>query len=151
VPFNDVTNSIFANTKIAVLFHLRDAFRSGDIWLLHSRRYADLKQILVPAEAVKSNARLAVPFEPEQWLADRRARMEIGLKRLAHAARTGTIPGGSIENGVLRIDRLSANPPPGAEEMILDLYKRLPEVRITDILLDVDKPKRIEGVAGREN
>ena len=125
--------------EVAVLFHLRDAFRSGDIWLLHSRRYADLKQILVPAEVAKSNARLAVPFEPEQWLADRRAWMEVGLKRLAHAARTGTIPGGSIENGVLRIDRLSANPPPGAEEMILDLYKRLPEVRITDILLDVDK------------
>jgi hypothetical protein len=47
--------------------------------------------------------------QPEQWLTDRRSRMEIGLKRLAHAALTGTIPGGSIENGVLHIDRLSAN------------------------------------------
>ncbi|EHH02551.1 Tn501 transposase [Agrobacterium tumefaciens CCNWGS0286] len=29
--------------EVAVLFHLRDAFRSGDIWLDHSRRYGDLK------------------------------------------------------------------------------------------------------------
>lgn len=34
--------------EVAVLFHLRDAFRSGDIWLDHSRRYGDLKQVLVP-------------------------------------------------------------------------------------------------------
>ncbi|MGV3870902.1 hypothetical protein, partial [Citrobacter freundii] len=24
--------------EVAVLFHLRDAFRSGDVWLAHSRR-----------------------------------------------------------------------------------------------------------------
>lgn len=35
--------------EVAMLFHLRDAFRSGDIWVLHSRRYSDLKQALVPA------------------------------------------------------------------------------------------------------
>ncbi|HIB5507498.1 TPA: Tn3 family transposase, partial [Klebsiella pneumoniae] len=27
--------------EIAVLFHLRDAFRSGDVWLTRSRRYGD--------------------------------------------------------------------------------------------------------------
>jgi TnpA family transposase len=124
--------------EVAVLFHLRDAFRSGDIWLSHSKRYGDLKQILVPAQAITANARLMVPFNPEAWIADRKARMEFDLKRLAKAARSGTIPGGSIENGVLHVDRLSANAPHGADEMILDLYKRMPEVRITDILMDVD-------------
>ena len=34
---------------------------------------------------------------------------------------------------------LSADPPAGADEFILDLYRRLPEVRITDILLEVDQ------------
>ena len=34
--------------EVAVFFHLRDAFRSGDIWLSQSRRYGDLKQALVP-------------------------------------------------------------------------------------------------------
>ena len=47
--------------EVAVLFHLRDAFRSGDVWLSHSKRYGDLKQILVPAQAVTASARLMVP------------------------------------------------------------------------------------------
>jgi hypothetical protein len=46
--------------EIAVLFHLRDAFRSGDVWLVRSRRYGDLKQVLVPAQAVAESSRLAV-------------------------------------------------------------------------------------------
>lgn len=51
----------------------------------------------------------------------------------------GTIPGGSIENGILKIDRLTAAVPAEADELVLDLYRRLPHVRITDMLLDVEK------------
>lgn len=64
--------------ETAVLFHVRSAFRSGDIWLKSSRRYADLKQALVPKDAVANTARLAVPLRPEDWLADRRARLSAG-------------------------------------------------------------------------
>jgi hypothetical protein len=124
--------------EVAVLFHLRDAFRSGDVWLRRSRRYADLKQALVPIQAAQATARLAVPFNPEEWLADRRSRMEIAVKRLAKATRDGAIPNGSIEKGVLHIDRLTANPALGADELIFDLYRRMPEVRITDILIEID-------------
>ncbi len=100
--------------EVAVLFHLRDAFRSGDVWLAHSRRYGDLKQVLVPMIAAQENAKLAVPSNPQDWLADRKARLTIALKRLARAARNGTIPHGSIEDGTLRIDRLTADVPDGA-------------------------------------
>ncbi len=125
--------------EVAVLFHLRDAFRSGDIWLDHSRRYGDLKQVLVPLTSAQANARLAVPLDPQAWLTDRKARLADGLKRLARAARDGTIPHGSIEDGTLRIDRLTADVSENAEELVLDLYRRMPPVRITDILLEVDK------------
>lgn len=124
--------------EVAVWFHLRDAFRSGDIWLAHSKRYADLKQVLVPTKSVVSNTSLKVPFTPDRWLESRKALMEVSLKRLSQAAKAGRIPGGSIENGVLNIKRLSASPKNGSEETTLDLYKRLPEIRITDILMDVD-------------
>ncbi|MEP4928362.1 MAG: Tn3 family transposase [Hyphomicrobiales bacterium] len=124
--------------EVAVMFHLRDAFRSGDIWLAHSRRYADLKQALVPIEAAKATPRLTLPFEPGAWIADRKARLADGLARLAKAARNGSTPGGSIENGVLKIDRLSSAVPKEADELVLDLYHRLPAVRITDLLLEVD-------------
>jgi hypothetical protein len=97
--------------EVAVPFHLRDAFRSGDIWLDHSRRYGDLKQVLVPMLAAQANTRLAVPLDPRVWLADRKARLADGLKILARAARDGTIPRGSIEDGTLRIDWLMADVP----------------------------------------
>ncbi|WP_456391288.1 Tn3 family transposase [Profundibacter sp.] len=124
--------------EVAVMSHLRDAFRSGDIWLAHSRRYGDLKQALVPIEAAKATPRLTVPFDPEVWLNERKARMTDGLKRLAIAAKAGAIPGGSIENGTLKLDRLTADVPVEADELVLDLYRRLPDVRITDMLLDVE-------------
>ncbi|VVS99752.1 Tn3 family transposase [Hoeflea sp. EC-HK425] len=124
--------------EVAVMCHLREGFRSGDVWLAHSRRYGDLKEALVPAEVARATPRLVVPFEPEAWLADRKARLANGLQRLARAARAGAIPGGLIENGILKLDRLTAAVPEEADAMVLDLYRRLPEVRITDLLLEVD-------------
>ncbi len=79
-----------------------------------------------------------MPFEPEAWLAERRTRMFDALRRLARSAKVGAIPGGSIEDGVLKIDRLAAAVPEEAGAMVLDRYGRLPEIRVTDLLLEVD-------------
>ncbi|MEQ3716633.1 Tn3 family transposase [Pseudophaeobacter sp.] len=122
---------------VAVLFHLREAFRSGDVWLAHSRRYSDMKQALVPVETAQTMG-LSMPLEPEVWIADRKQRLEDGLHRLAMVVKNGTLPGGVIEDGRLRVERLEADVPAEADTLILDLYHRLPEVRITDILMDVD-------------
>ncbi|MFZ8396195.1 hypothetical protein ACO1L9_14340, partial [Staphylococcus aureus] len=95
--------------------HLRDALRSGDIWFDRSHRYGDLRHVLVPM-AVAHAAKLAVPSDPHVWLADRKVRLADGLARLGRAARSGTIPKGSIEDGTLRIDRLTADAPDGIED-----------------------------------
>src|SRR3546814_19738084 len=55
--------------EVAVMFHLRDALRSGDIWLDRSHRYGDLRHVLVPT-AVAHAAKLAVPSDPYVWLAE---------------------------------------------------------------------------------
>jgi TnpA family transposase len=124
--------------EVAVLFHLRDAFRSGDIWLAQSRRYGDLKDALVPIAAARATAKLVAPFDPAEWLEDRKARMASALDRLAKATRTGAIPGGAIVDGALKTERLTATVPAEANELVLDLYRRLPDIRITDIMLQVD-------------
>lgn len=65
--------------------------------------------------------------------------MPNGLKRLTIAAKFGAILGGSIKNGILRIDRLTAAVPAEADELALDLYRRLPDMRVTDMLLEGEK------------
>lgn len=124
--------------EVAVMCHLRDAFRSGDIWLARSRRYGDLKDALIPMEAARAAPKLAMPLDPHEWFNDRKARLKDGLERLSRAAKSGAIPGGSIENGVLKVDRLTPAVPPEAAPLILDLNRRLPVIRITDLLQEVD-------------
>jgi hypothetical protein len=80
---------------------------------------------LVPIEAARATPRLSVPFDPQEWLNARKMRMANGLKRLAVAAKAGAIPGGSIENSALKLDRLTANVPADTDELVLDLYRRL--------------------------
>lgn len=124
--------------EVAVMFHVRDAFRSGDIWLGGSRRFADLKDVLIPLETAQRAPQLTMPLDPHAWLDDRKRRLTDGIKRLSKAGRQGTIPGGSIENGIMKLDRLTAAVPKEADKIVLDLYGRLPSVRITDLLQEVD-------------
>ena len=108
-----------------MLFHLRDAFRAGDVWLARSRRYGDIRKALLSAPAVADADRsLPVPASPHDWLAERRFALDEGLRRLAAAARAGAMAGGSLEDSVLRVERTEA------------------AARITDILLEVDDATR---------
>ena len=127
-----------------MLFHLRDAFRAGDVWLARSRRYGDIRRALLSAPAVADADRsLPVPASPHDWLAERRFALDEGLLRLAAAARARAIAGdGSIEDSMLRVERTEAAVPDGAADLVADLYRRMPDARITDILLEVDDATR---------
>ena len=81
---------------------------------------------------------LPVPASPHDWLAERRFALDEGLRRLAAAARAGAVADGSIEDSVLRVERTETAVPDGPADLVADLYRRLPEARITDILLEVD-------------
>lgn len=129
--------------ETAVLFHLRDAFRAGDIWLARSRRYGDIRKALLSTPAGDDADRsLPVPASPHDWLAERRSALDEGLRRLAAAARARAPAGESVEDSVLRVERTETAVPDGAADLVADLYRRLPEARITDILLDVDDATR---------
>jgi TnpA family transposase len=121
--------------ETAVLFSLRDALRSGDVWLAHSHRHCAPERELVPAAAVRDAPRLAVPLNAAEWIADRQGALGRALEAVGH----GPLGGGTIEGGRLRADRLEAQAPHGADDLVLDLHRRMPVVRITDLLLDVDE------------
>ena len=101
-----------------MLFHLRDAFRAGDVWLARSRRYGDIRKALLSAPAVAdADHSLPAPASPHDWLAERRFALDKGLRRLAAAARAGAVAGGSIEDSVLRVERTETAVPDGAADL----------------------------------
>ena len=85
---------------------------------------------------------LPVPASPHDWLAERRFALDEGLRRLAAAARARVIAGGSIEDSMLRVERTEGAVPDGAADLVADLYRRMPDARITDILIEVDDATR---------
>ena len=131
-----------------MLFHLRDAFRAGDVWLARSRRYGDIRKALLSAPAVAdADHSLPAPASPHDWLAERRFALDKGLRRLAAAARAGAVAGGSIEDSVLRVERtetpgprFAARLPPcrtGPLTLVADLYRRMPAARPGELLAHV--------------
>ena len=58
----------------------------------------------VPTVADADRSR-PVPASPQDWLAERKFALDEGLRRLDAAARAGAIAGGSIDEGMLRIER----------------------------------------------
>lgn len=106
---------------VAVMNRLQEAFRSNDIWLDHARRYADDRKALVSVEEAKVMPGLDLPLDPEVWIRDRKHRLQRGLERLDEAIRNGTLPNGTIEDGQLRIERLKADVPEEAADLVLDL------------------------------
>ena len=124
--------------ETAVLFHLRDAFRAGDVWLAGSRRYGDIRKALLAAP----DRSLPVPASPHDCLAERRVRPgrkpapagRRGAGRRDHRREHRRQRAPRRENGNRRAGR--------AADLVADLYRRLPEARITDILLEVDDATR---------
>ena len=57
-------------------------------------------------------------------------------------ARAGATVGESIEDSVLSVERTETAVPDGAADLVADLYRRMPEARITDNLLEVDDATR---------
>ena len=77
--------------------------------------------------------RLAVPLDPEEWVARRQDALGDAFHKVGETARRGVLPTGVIENGVLRLEKLRRVQPEGSEALSLDLYRR-----ITDIVLQAD-------------
>ncbi|UHC17847.1 Tn3 family transposase [Methylobacterium currus] len=126
--------------ELCAFSELRDRLRAGDVWVAGSRRYRALDDDLLPRpafEALRSAGPLPLAVAPrfEDHLAERSLRLEEGG---AARARAGTLPEIRLDEAGLTITPLRALTPPSVKTVRLALYDRLPQVRVTDLLLDVD-------------
>jgi TnpA family transposase len=126
-----------------VLWELRGALRAGNLWVAHSRRYANPETYLIPRERWPSLRpevcqQLQLPTAGETRLDARAAELEALLghvdQMLARNARV------RIEAGELIVSPLEAEErPASAVALEQHLDQRLPRVDLSELLIEVDR------------
>lgn len=129
--------------ELCALSQLRDRLRAGDIWVAGSRRFRDFDSYLIPpatfaAPREKGPLPLAIETGFDRHIEDRRDPLDTAIERVTVLARQGELPQVRLDENGLMISPLKAITPPAAEATRRTAYDRLPRVKITDILLDVD-------------
>ena len=92
--------------ETAVLFSLRAALRSGDVWLAHSRRHREPERELVPVAAVRDAPRLAVPLNTARrapMAGLRAAAVVMGSAQLAPSWLSAGVVGATTASGRCRV------------------------------------------------
>ena len=124
--------------ETAVFFTIRDCLSSRDIWVADSRSYRDTKQQLLPVSQAKQTLSLPIPLEANEWIESRKPLLEQRLKKVSQMIRKNTLPNSCIENGKIHMNRLEpSQAPEGTDALILDIYKNMPQISVTDILREV--------------
>ena len=132
-----------AGYELCAFSELRERLRAGDIWVTGSGRYRAFGDYLLPepmfaALRASGPLPLAVPERFDDYLADRQAQLEEAATAVAELARAGRLPDVRLDETGLTITPLRAVTPPAVKAARQALYARVPEVRITDVLMDVD-------------
>ncbi|MCB1053352.1 MAG: Tn3 family transposase, partial [Acidobacteria bacterium] len=126
--------------EMCVLSELKNALRSGDIWVQGSRQFKDFEDYLVPpanfANAKRaSELPLAVITDCDQYLHKRLTLLETQLAAVNHMALTNELPDALITESGLKIAPLDAAVPNTAQSLIDQTSMILPHVKITELLL----------------
>jgi TnpA family transposase len=125
--------------EMAALTELRNGIRSGDISVLGSRQHKDFNDYLVSKEewnlAKKEGTRLAADLSVEEYLNEREKSLQ---ERLSWITKNiDSLEGVNLKKGVIHINRLDKATPDEAKQFSSELYKMIPRVKLTDLLVEV--------------
>lgn len=130
--------------ELCVFSELRNRLRAGDVWVDRSRHYQDFETYLIPKltfEILKAEGPLPVEIETEvqSYLESRRSALTQELTTVATLAESGELHDVDLAEGDLKITPLRAVTPPEAVSLRDAAYDLLPRIKITDLLLEVDR------------
>ena len=130
--------------ELCVLAELKNALRSGDVWVQGSRQFKDFDDYLISAEsfAAKKQAeelRLAISSNCDHYLHERLLLLEQQLGTVNRLAAINDLPDAVITESGLKITPLDAAVPDAAQDLIYRTSMMLPHVKITELLLEVDE------------
>jgi Tn3 transposase DDE domain len=129
--------------ELCVLAELKNALRSGDIWVQGSRQFKDFDEYLIPSERFNAlleanRLPLVVATDCEAYLQGRLSRLEQQLETVDRIAQSGELPDAVITASGLKITPLVSAVPEEADQIMRRAYALLPHVKITELLLEVD-------------
>ena len=129
--------------ELCTLSELKNALRSGDVWVQGSRQFKDFNEYLVPAEEFdllrkNGDLPLAVPTDGEKYLRGRIKELDLRLKTVNHLAEFNQLPDAEITTSGLKITPLVNAVPEEADVLMQKAYGLLPHVKITELLTEVN-------------
>ena len=129
--------------ELCALAELKNALRSGDIWVKGSRQFRNFDEYLMTPERFEAlhhgnRLSLAVATDCEVYLQDRLALLNEELDRVDRMAAADELPDAILTDSGLKITPLDAAVPSAAQSLIERVASSLPHVKITELLQEVD-------------
>ena len=130
--------------ELCALSELKNALRSGDIWVQGSRQFKDFDEYLLPTEKFVAlqqagHLPLAVVTDCDRYLHDPCTRWNSNWKPSTAWPRPNELPDAIITESGLKITALTNAVPETAEALMQQAYALLPHVKITELLMEVDE------------
>jgi TnpA family transposase len=130
--------------EVAVLLHLRDRLRAGDVWVEGSRAWRSFEDFLLPRASfalMRTEGRLglATPDSFSAWRDERAAILDTRLKALAAAAAANTIPDAAMTPDGLTLAPIRRDERDHAQTLSRHLYNIVPRVRMPALLAEVHR------------
>lgn len=130
--------------ELCVLSELKNALRSGDIWVQGSRQFKAFDEYLIPAttfEALLQTQTLPIAIDNDcnTYLQSRLNLLSAELKQTNKLAKADKLPEVTIKASTgLKITPLDAVLPESAQALMTQVASMLPPIKITELLLEVD-------------
>jgi len=130
--------------ELCVLSELKNALRAGDVWVAGSRQFKDFEDYLLPPARVAALAAGGdLPSVPahagDDYLRKRLALLAEQLQHVDRLAASGTLPDAEIADELLKVKPLTKSVPEAAERLEATVYGLVPHLKITELLLEVDR------------
>jgi TnpA family transposase len=130
--------------ELCALTELKNRLRSGDVWVTGSRQFKDFEAYLLePARFNELRAAeglaLAVEQNGEAYVARKVALLKQSLDEVEGLAVRGELPDAAVNKSGLKIAPLTNTVPEEATVLMRRAYALLPHIKITDLLLEVDR------------
>ena len=128
--------------EIAAVSELKDALRSGDVFVVGSRQFKDFDEYLLPKavfsqQVSEGRLDLPVPTEVNAYLNARLGMLRAALDDTNRLAIADELPAAELNDKGLKISPIEDETPPQAQVLKAQISAMLPRIKITDLLLEV--------------